>query len=295
MIFIKNKLNHTGFTLIELLIAMGISGVIMSGVYSAFKSQQDSYMNQDQVVEMQQNIRASLYIMTSEIRMAGYDPMQSDNFTITDIRSRDLDNGLDSSGNPALTFEIDLNDNGTLDSNETVAYSLYEFPVGTPADRDGIPDLSRTQGASGRQLLAESIIAMGFAYAYKDNNGNIRTDNASVDINGDGVVDTDDQVTVWAIDSNNDNTLDLNIDSNRDGIIDINDNVAGTALPFGDSAINIDNIVAIKIWLLSQTKHQDRKFVETSTFVVARQRIAPNNNFRHRLIEMTVKCRNMGI
>ena len=64
---------NRGFTLVELLIALAVSGIIMTGIFSAFKTQQDSYLAQEQVAEMQQNLRASLYIMTREIRMAGYD------------------------------------------------------------------------------------------------------------------------------------------------------------------------------------------------------------------------------
>jgi len=292
---IKLKNYSNGFTLVELLIALVVSGIIMTGVYSAFKTQQSSYLVQEQVAEAQQNLRASIGFMARDLRMAGYDPTSSGNFSITDVRSRDLDNGLDNTtaGNPAITFQTDLNSDGVLDTNETFSYSLYEYPVSTPANMDGIPDLSRTQGAGGRQLLGESIVSIGFAYSYFDGAGDIVTDTASVDINGDGTIDSDDRVTVWAIDSNNNNVLDRNIDTNKDGVIDNSDNVSGVALP--GSNISLDNVAAVKIWLLAQTKQQDRNFVETKTFVVANKRVTPNNNFRHRLVEMTVKCRNMGL
>ena len=277
-IFLKNR--NQGFTLVELLVSLAIAGIVMSGIYSAFKSQQDSYLAQEQVAEIQQNIRASVGFLARELRMAGYDPKQSDNFSITDVRSRDLTNALDATltGYPAITFEIDLNEDGILNTNETFSYSLYEYPVSTPAERDGIADLSRTQGGGGRQLLGESIVSIGFAYSYFDVNGDIATDGGKV---------------VWAIDSDNDNDLDRNIDTNKDGVIDVSDNAAGVALPGSD--VNIDDVAAVKIWLLAQTKQQDRNFSETKTFVVANRRITPSNNFRHRLIEMTVKCRNMGL
>src|SRR6056297_2166131 len=71
---VQQKFLNKGFTLIEVLITLAISGIIMTGVYTAFKSQQDSYLAQEQVAEMQQNIRTGLDIMTREIRMAGFDP-----------------------------------------------------------------------------------------------------------------------------------------------------------------------------------------------------------------------------
>jgi type IV pilus assembly protein PilW len=63
-----------GFTLPELVVAMAMTVIIVGAVYTTYKSQQDSYIVQDQVVEMQQNLRAALHMMASDIRMAGYNP-----------------------------------------------------------------------------------------------------------------------------------------------------------------------------------------------------------------------------
>ena len=69
--------NHKGFTLIELLVAMTVGLVVMAGVSMTFKSQQKSYLLQEQMAAMQQNLRAAMFHMEREIRMAGCDPNKS--------------------------------------------------------------------------------------------------------------------------------------------------------------------------------------------------------------------------
>src|SRR4030043_731514 len=61
-----------GLTLIELLIALVLSSILIAALYRVFISQQRIYMVQDQVADMQQNVRIALGQMTKEIRMAGY-------------------------------------------------------------------------------------------------------------------------------------------------------------------------------------------------------------------------------
>ena len=50
--------NEKGFTLVELLVAMVIAAIVMSAIYSVYASQQRSYMTQEQVAAMHQNVRS---------------------------------------------------------------------------------------------------------------------------------------------------------------------------------------------------------------------------------------------
>jgi prepilin-type N-terminal cleavage/methylation domain-containing protein len=61
-----------GVTLIELLIALVISAVLIAGIYRTFIHQQRSYATQEQVADMQQNVRVAINRMMREIRMAGF-------------------------------------------------------------------------------------------------------------------------------------------------------------------------------------------------------------------------------
>jgi len=62
----------SGLTLIELLIALVLSSILIAALYQIFIRQQKTYTVQDQVADMQQNIRGAIDQMTREIRMAGY-------------------------------------------------------------------------------------------------------------------------------------------------------------------------------------------------------------------------------
>jgi prepilin-type N-terminal cleavage/methylation domain-containing protein len=59
-------------TLIELLVAMVISAILIGAVYRTFINQQNTYVVQEQVVDMQQNVRVAINRMMREIRMAGF-------------------------------------------------------------------------------------------------------------------------------------------------------------------------------------------------------------------------------
>jgi prepilin-type N-terminal cleavage/methylation domain-containing protein len=67
-----NLMDKRGVTLIELLIALVISAILVAGIYRVFISTQRSYTVQDQVVELQQNVRAAINKMMREIRMVNF-------------------------------------------------------------------------------------------------------------------------------------------------------------------------------------------------------------------------------
>lgn len=284
----KNKYEvamENGFTLIELMVAVTISGFILAAIHTIHKSQQNSYVIQEQVSTVQQNLRGGVYCMQREIRMAGYDPQGSGNFGITDV-------GLDGKGNGTITFTLDDNldnnanksdGNGLLENREKFIFSLYDYPTASP---DGILDLGRKQGQS-RRLVAENIEALGFAYAF-DRAGD-----------GDNLLDWDTNGNViWAIDSDNDKDLDVNLDEDNDGDIDVNDK-GGKALSHVDNGglvdVPLSDIRAVRIWLLARCDRVDSDFFNRMTYRISNQSITPNDGFRRRLMTSTVRLRNLGM
>lgn len=61
-----------GMTLVELLVALVISGLLLAAAYRTFIGQQKTFVVQDQVVDMQQNMRAAINRMMTELRMSGF-------------------------------------------------------------------------------------------------------------------------------------------------------------------------------------------------------------------------------
>ncbi len=162
---ILKRLNKQGFTLVELLVAMAISGVVMAGIYTVYYSQQKSYIAQEQIVAMQQNLRAAMFYMEREIRMAGCDPTQNANPPTPGIQ----DIGWDAGENryTSMSFTLDLTNtagtgypDGLVDGpNEDVAYALADN------DGDGDNDLERNDN-----LIAENVDALDFVYLDQDGN-----------------------------------------------------------------------------------------------------------------------------
>ena len=153
----------TGFTLVELLVALVVSGIIMTGVYSAFKTQQDSFTAQDQVVEMQQNIRSAFYLLADELRMAGYD--MDKNGSKTDTA------GITAASPTSITFTIVADTDGVdnaapsgadeVGELKTITYDLYD------AYSNGINDIGRQVG-SVKSAVAENIEQLEFLYTLAD-------------------------------------------------------------------------------------------------------------------------------
>ena len=150
---LKKAVSRRGFTLVETMVAMALSGILMTGVYSAYYSQQKTSVVQNQVAAMQQNLRAAMYFMTTEIRMAGYDPEGSASSAIKTATSTTFRATMDLTDNAGTGDP----DGDTGDNNEDVTFSLYD------ADSDGINDLGRDTG-SGNQLAAKNIDALNFVY-----------------------------------------------------------------------------------------------------------------------------------
>lgn len=150
---------HKGFTLIELLIGMSLALVVMAGIYSIYYTQQKSYLAQEQVAAMEQNLRAALYHLESDIRMAGCDP------------TRSAHGGIETACNDQISFTEDSDGDRT---NTTITYSL------ATATRQLVKNGS---------VIADGIELINFVYLDADDN----------DLNNKGMADIADPAVIEQI------------------------------------------------------------------------------------------------
>lgn len=280
--------SKAGFTLIEVLIAMAVTMIIMGGAYSVFMSQQKNTVTQTDISDIQQNLRAAMDFMARDIRMAGYSGTANGSlgdFGFVNVGFSDYSGNPDSGAMDQgfLQFSWDMDDSNTRTVGETVTYSLSNNSLVVPP---GEIALMRGLDGAVRQPMAGYIIAMGLAYAY--------------DADQDGELDEDAAGNViWAVDTRNDGIWD-NLDTNGDGQISAADlggaaasgQIAGTATGV---PLRPQDIRAVRIWLLGRSESPDNNYTDSNIYTVGRDVIQPNNNFRHRLLERTVLCRNMGL
>lgn len=66
------NLNSKGFTLVELLFVVAILGVVMGAMFTLYQTHQRSAITQEEVVEVQQNLRVSMESITRDLEMAGF-------------------------------------------------------------------------------------------------------------------------------------------------------------------------------------------------------------------------------
>ena len=161
-------LNSKGFTLIELMVALLISSIIMGAIATAYKSQQKSQTVLSQRIEMQQQLRSLMNFLSSEIRLAGLDPLEEKDFGIEAINSG------------VLQFTMDLDEDGFSNgNNEDIEYG---FKLAEDAMKNGEADagaasFSRKRNnvdnsENGFEPLADNIVAVEFLSILEDTSDN---------------------------------------------------------------------------------------------------------------------------
>ena len=143
------KSGEEGFTMVELLISILVSMIVLAAISATFIIQNKSYAKQEQVVDVQENARAALQLMTKELLMAGYDP--------AGLAKPGVVIGIMMADSDTVRFTMDLRgdslgsdpDGYVDDANEDVTYAL---------------DTTENQITRNGQPIGESIQALSFQY-----------------------------------------------------------------------------------------------------------------------------------
>jgi len=146
-----------GFTLIELMVSIAIGLVVMASVATTFTSQTRAYSAQEQINQMEQNLRGALDIMSREIKMAGYKPNGG---TVT---------GVVSYSNTSLTIQADLDGDGLVLASGAGSSTAYEQIV--YAYDSANKKITRQVGDGIVTTLAENISAFSFLYYQNQSSG----------------------------------------------------------------------------------------------------------------------------
>ena len=158
------RLNKRGLTLIELLIGLVICAIVVAGIYRLFISQGKAYVVQDQVVELQQNVRSAMEVMLRDLRMAGFDD------DITPLVTNPEPPVLPGDNSVTIRYEY-----------ASAPYEvLYSLDAGSVLNR-----LETKNGVSGpTETILENVDDLTFWYGVDEDN-----DGAMDDRNGNGLAD----------------------------------------------------------------------------------------------------------
>lgn len=174
---LRKILYRKGITLIELLIAIVILGMTVVGIYRLFIVQSKAYNVQDQVVELQQGIRAVMEIMLRDLRMAGYDDdSPSSNIAVTNPIVV---------GNESITVQYEY------DTSSLYSVSYWRDAISKRLFRQLIITKSDGSSVTGTQeCILENVDTLNFSYGVDGDDDKVMDDR-----NGNGVIDDEDWVS----------------------------------------------------------------------------------------------------
>lgn len=149
----------------ELIVAVAMVGILAAAIYSTYKAQQDSYVVQEQMVEMQQNLRAALYMIERDIRMAGFNPAGIPDLAGFVAALPDGD-GTETTDSTNMACTIDDDANGAIDADNDVEQIAYRL------DSNRLQKFTYDAGSASWQwqTVADNIEAIDFVYL--DGSGN---------------------------------------------------------------------------------------------------------------------------
>ena len=135
-----------GFTLIEMMVAIALGMIVIAGATGTFTAQTRQNAAEEQISQMNQNVRGALDMIIRDLMQAGYKAPGGGVTGVTYSTSQ-------------LLIQADLNANGSIDTSSTsLEYIVYIFDSANQR-------ITRQLGTAGSaEVLAENITACTFSY-----------------------------------------------------------------------------------------------------------------------------------
>jgi prepilin-type N-terminal cleavage/methylation domain-containing protein len=168
---IKQIQNSKGFTLIELLITVAISSIVLLAVSQVFISTNKMSAFQEKVASIQQDIRAAMDIMSTDIMMAGLNPNPTNPAPDAGFADNVDDRYNTDSNSIALKYDYD-GENGDCE----VDRCYYDDNINGSANKS----LMTKNGVASPQPLTDNTISnVTVNFSYTLANGSIDSDPSS--------------------------------------------------------------------------------------------------------------------
>jgi Tfp pilus assembly protein PilW len=266
--FSKKEFQH-GYILLEAILAIAISSVVMMSLYQIFHSQQKNYITHDESYNMTQNLRAGIYLLTKEIRSAGFNPTNTDNGTIGFVANFDPANIFEDIGKSdtdyttdkdRIAFGLDRNSDKCINADNKNA-SLIKCDLLT---KD--PSASVEDGERGEQI------------AYRMYNRELQRFNSEIYSNTGSVKDS------WQ-------TISTNVDALDFVFLDQDGN------PINNPLNNVSQLREVEVSILIRTGKKDHKYRNTNIYRSKQGDVlcasCNNDHYHRRHLSTIVRLRNL--
>jgi len=167
-----SEFRQSGFSLIELMIAMAVTSMVGFAIIMTFSTSSRHFTEQNVAASLQQEMRATLEIMASQIRLAGYDPHQTGDFSIDEASAF------------RFKYSADLNEDGIKDVSgdfNTSEITTFSYAGGSTAvqmissEATGSARIETLLGDTGGQTQALSLV-----FDYRDLSDTVTTNPLNV-------------------------------------------------------------------------------------------------------------------
>lgn len=170
----QQQSGQTGMTLVEILVAMTVSSLIASAVYSLFQTHQRIAVRQSQTSLMQQELLSSVALISEELRMCGFSAQGASGFGFSHKPETGVPNFGRATTQTSVYCTQDWNADGIV--NESGSGSLREHAgfrlnVANDGSAKKIPDnvlRKYDTGAVHWQPLSTGIGDLRFSYLDAD-------------------------------------------------------------------------------------------------------------------------------